>query len=572
VIKMTKSFQLTGNPFVDTGLYVLSYLAKADNPEDLTLEAIRAVYGDGTELARTNARLASFTTIFTPNGPLTQSQYRPKGKQKELSEKNIKAYTGVLSSFLEQLEDPLIDYPLCEICGVSRTFNFDRTVRQALMNAGITDRGAKQVGREWFPLAGSLGNDAQALPSASRGLSVCAKCLFAVHYMPLGMMLMGKRLLCFQSNVPRIAMELTADNTYEYLERLRAEKGKLETIGKGRKTTATTERLLSWMEKRQQVIKEENLPQSVYLTVWLFNNGKEADCELMEIPNHALQFLWQACKQGFRKELLSLIAGEGKISDYQLLTCIQDKRDYLRLYQYKTFQGASPKLFALYHQLVLGESVIALQNAQKLARSRLETAKPKERKILQKAGAIEGENGRDERKRIKQMMIDAAKQGQFSQAEYESIFPTMQRHPIRVDYRGWRTIGYYLSNPNGLVPDFSALLGLTGARMTTTHPKIKEAAQLFFQDYIHRRGIEHFERHIIDGFSRTNPNGVQWLRDVFIRLAQNYPGFTYDDWDEFVLDENGQLQATELLFQMRLELANLYRIYVQIDVQKGEPK
>jgi len=95
------------------------------------------------------------------------------------------------------------------------------------------------------------------------------------------------------------------------------------------------------------------------------------------------------------------------------------------------------------------------------------------------------------------------------------------------------------------------------------HPKIKQMAQLYFDDYLQRRGIERLEKTIIDGFQRTNPNGVRWLRDVYLNLAKEHLGFTTEDWDEFVQDENGQPQANELLFQMRLELANLYREYVK---------
>ena len=99
------------------------------------------------------------------------------------------------------------------------------------------------------------------------------------------------------------------------------------------------------------------------------------------------------------------------------------------------------------------------------------------------------------------------------------------------------------------------------------HPKIKQAAQLYFQEYIAHKGASRFEREILDNFRRTNPNGVQWLQEMFIHLAKEYPEFTYRDWDDFVLDENGHPQAGELLFQMRLELANLYREYMEAQIK-----
>lgn len=558
--------QLTGNPFVDTGLYVLTYLAKIGSAEQLTLDAIQAVHGDGTKLARINARLKSFTMVFGSNGPLTQSQYRPKGRQKELSKMNIDTYTGVLAAFLNEMRNDSRTFPLCEICGTEHGFNFDGVVRRALISAGATDRGIKQVGREWFPLAGSTGNDAQALPSGSRGLCVCAKCLFAVHYMPQGMMLMDRKLVCFQSNFPRIALELTADLTAEYVEMLKAQPnkqggGKVETKGKGDKTKAMVAHLLSWMEKRQTVMDEEDLPDSVSLTVWLFNNGKGTDCKIIQIPNHTLQFLWHARHEGYKNELLSLLATETKAPErQQLFSCVQDERDYSRLYPFKSFGGASAGLFALYHQLVLGETPSALQSAQRLAQARLANAKAKEEKTLKKAGAFDAD--KKQRGPTRKLMLDMTQSGEFAPSDYNFLFPTIQWHPIRADLRGWKTIGYYISNPNVKIPDYSDLT-TQGERSMKPHPKIKQLAKLYFEDYRERRGIGKFKKNILDNFQYVYPNGVAWLRDAFIRFAQDHPDFTNLTWDDFVLDENGYPQASELLFQMRLELANLYREYME---------
>jgi len=553
--------QLTGNPFVDTGLYVLAYLAKVESPEQLSLDAIQNVHRDGKELARTNARLKSFTMVFGTNGPLTQTGYRPTGKKKELSKKNIAAYTGVLGAFLSQMQQPSNNYPLCEICGTEYGFDFDQTVRRAFADAEIPDRGIKQVGREWFPLAGSTGNDAQALPSASRGLSICAKCLFAVHYMPQGLMLMQGRLVCFQSNHPRIAFELTADLVNDYRERLGATTDKIEMIGKKEGTTAVTRRLINWMRKLDRAKKEEQLPESADLLIWLFTNaGADADCEIVQVPNIALQFLWQARQLGFEKELLALITGESKFPEYQLLSCVRGRQDYPRLYPYKTFPGAEPKFFALYHQLILGETSTALQSAQKLAQARLANAKPKEQKALKKAGAIDSDT--KEWSVIRRMMLDMSKRGDFISADYNSLFPTTQYHPIRVAFRGWKTIGYYISHPTADIPDYSNLIMREEVRMRP-HPKINQLAQLYFQDFMAKKGAKRFEREILDNFRRTNPNGIEWLRDLYIRFAKEYPDFQYKDWDDFVLDENGQPQAGELLFQMRLELANLFREYTE---------
>jgi hypothetical protein len=554
-------FQLTGNPFVDTGLHVLSYLTKMDAPESLTIERIAKIYKDGIELAHTNARLRSFTMVFGTNGPLTQSGYRPVGKKKILSEKNIAAYTNILLSFLQAMEKDEAEYPLCEICGVNHGFDFSSTVREGLTKAGIDNSGTKQIGREWFPLAGALGNDAQALPSASRALSICATCLFAVHYMPLGLMLMQGKLVCFQANHLRIAAELTAEITNEYQDVLKATKDKVEMLGKKEGTTAVTRRLLSWIGKLQQAKREENLPDTAAITVWKFSNaGASADCEIVEIPSRALKFLWLIRKHGYEKDLLSLLGKESKNPEYQFLTCAQTEQDYSSLYPFKSFTGADPGLFALYHQIILGETAHALKGAQTLAKARLGGLKPKEQAKIKKSGVLA--TNPDEYRKMRKLILDLTARNEFQPLDYQSLFPISHVHPIKVEFRGWKTIGYYLSHPDAQIPDFANHVEKNGEYMRPQQ-KIKQMAKLYFEDYLSRKGVEHFRKHVIDGFQKTYPNGVQWLRSVFINLAKDHPGFTTEDWDEFINDENGQPQANESLFQMRLELANFYREQIQ---------
>lgn len=562
--------ELTGNPFVDQGLYVLSYLAHKDGPNDLSIGDLAKVYGDGSHLAHINSRLKSFTMVFGTNGPLTQSGYRPKGNKKVISDKNIAAYTRVLDSFLATALCEDKNQELCEICGCNHVFDFDKNVRQALTKAGVQDKGKKTIGRDWFPLAGSLGNDAQSLPSASRGLNICPVCLFAVHYMPQALMLMKGKLVCFQSNEPEIAMELTETIVDEYVGPLNATSTKIELIGAKEGTSAMVRRLLTWMRKRQASLKNNmGIEESVSLRIWLFTNGgTNPDCEILEIPNRTLQFLWQAQKLGFGQEIINLLKNDSKIADFQFLACAQEGRDYFGLYPYKKFPGVSSELFALYQQTIIGITNSALKNAQQLAARRLGFATVKERQSLQKSGYIDGESGKRERQQTRKMMIEMEKKGEFSLDDYSCLFPTISHHPIRVDSRGWKIISYYFSHPADEIPDFLNTQAhiLDRGDMSNTHPKVGKLAQLYFDDYVKKHGIKHFEKHILDRFQKTYPNSINWLREMFIRFAKDMDDFSYKDWDEFVLDGNGNPQTFELVFQMRLELANKFR---EFNVQKG---
>lgn len=557
---------LTGNPFVDTGLFVIAYHAHKENPNELTLEDLIKVHENGMKLAQINSRLKSFTMVFGTNGPLTQSGYRPVGKKKLLSEKNITAYTNVLNAFLEASRHENTDLPLCEICGCNHTFDFSAIVRKALIEADIVDPGEKQIGRDWFPLSGSPGNDAQTLPSASRGLSICPICLFVVHYVPQALMLMQGKLVCFQSNISKVAAGLTESIVVQYQSELDATTSKIEMIGKKEGTAAMTKRLLLWMKRRQEVSEDLALGHAITLQVWLFTNaGADANCEIVDIPNNFLQFLWLIRKLGLTDELMQLLKQDPNIADLQFLNCVCENRDYENLYPTKSTSGVSPKFFALYQQYVLNVSQAALQCAQKFAVERLKTASPKECKFLQKAGFLNGINGKEERRRFRKVMLEMGKNSMIRLDEYAQLFPTTQHHPIQTDFRGWKTISYYLSNPDAEIRNFFIP---TTANMKHTHPKITILSKLYFDDYLFRRGIDHFEKHILDNFSKSHSNPINWLKDMFIRFAKHHPNFCYEDWDEFVLDDSGVPQISELVFQMRLELANLFREYTQTKQEK----
>lgn len=149
---------------------------------------------------------------------------------------------------------------------------------------------------EIFPLIGSIGNDAQALPSASRMLNICPKCLFAVNYIPLGTMLVKGRLICIESTSESIMIDLTKGIVAENLDRISG--GNKEIYGKKEGSSVIYLRLLEYFELLQEVRKQESLPETVAIYLWLFSNsGTGADCDMIEIPNKPLKFIWEVSRK-----------------------------------------------------------------------------------------------------------------------------------------------------------------------------------------------------------------------------------------------------------------------------------
>ena len=117
------------------------------------------------------------------------------------------------------------------LTGIFTRFNFHKMCASALAEAGQKVPERKSIGRDWVPLAGSLGNDAQALPAASRSLHVSATALLSLQYLPLGMFLHQGRLACYQCTYSPLMQQLTQDVVER--NRVRMQAGDTEILGKG---------------------------------------------------------------------------------------------------------------------------------------------------------------------------------------------------------------------------------------------------------------------------------------------------------------------------------------------------
>ena len=299
------SISLTGNPFVDTGLAVLAFRSECEHMEELTLEKMKKVHGDGSELARRNSKLKSTSMIFTINSLVTHPGIKP-------IEKRIQFYSKITTALLNKIgfEDV---YERCESCGNERSLNIDKLVRETIVPLGYKDE-SRYTGRDWFPLAGSVGSDAQALPAGSRSPNLCAKCLFAVHYLPQGVMLRDGRLTVFESTSRVFWFDYVRQIVKAVEERILA--NNFKTLGSKEGSASVIENTFRTMDNLKKI------EPGVSLFVWMFSNsGQGPDCRIEEIPNNALQFLFEARNEGFREEITKLVKKD-KTPEYAFLNCI----------------------------------------------------------------------------------------------------------------------------------------------------------------------------------------------------------------------------------------------------------
>ena len=113
------NISLTGNPFVDTGLAVLAFRSGCNNIDELTLEKMKKIHGNGIELARRNSKLKSTTIIFTVNSLATHPGIKPVDKK-------IQFYSTITTALLNKIGAEDVN-ERCESCGNERSLNLGQT-------------------------------------------------------------------------------------------------------------------------------------------------------------------------------------------------------------------------------------------------------------------------------------------------------------------------------------------------------------------------------------------------------------------------------------------------------------
>lgn len=612
------NYQLTGNPFVDTGLLtILAYVgAKRGDVflDELSPEVLTEAMGEdenfGKSLAKANRQLNAFFMVVGTNSALVNpSNNKRMNKTKQYGVLNDedagwKLYVETLKRLYQELlnaneEDGL--RPFCESCG-------DRPATEVLSS----------IGRDFFPLAGSLGNDAQALPAASRAPRVCGLCLIAIQWLPLGAMVFGGKLGCFQFTDTKLSQYLVERVYRENKSLLDVTKvtDKTASFGAGKGATPAALLLLETMRKMHGDVKRENLSRGTSLNIWAFSNsGQNPDCEVIELNNPALQFLWKvAIEDRLYSELVEILKRENpKSPAYHLLTAIQNKTDYSGFYPQFDKKGlqhvsaASPKLFDIFQTQILNYRTTTLDAAKRLANllyaeftaNKLQaTPDEKDKQFFEQVFKENPRRAKDRQVRInlRSRIAGFAEAGELMFDDYVQLFPAANLEDVinfneksaekvwgekgaavRSSNYGWNLVWFYLHHlrdqknlfevPKSIQLDKQELVMFT-------NPKIQEFARDVFDRTLEERGgkdiergLNFIKRNIIDGFSRGKI-GLRETRDWWARLAEKElettgkdanEKYTLEKWDSMCRNERGENEIGEMLFQFRVEIANLYR-------------
>ncbi len=440
-------FSWTGNPFVDTGLAVLVARSGKRTLSEVTKNDLNKVFKNNDWVGDTNRKLKAYSSVII-NGPLTQNAYSTattrknalsklkslekqkdkldeqlkeeikdtkkaklqtrlkelradievlQGKISSPSNWNIKYYRIFIDSLIQEVNSDTGTKEICEVTGLQSTNVFNSIGAILSDKLSLTSDEKKkllkkrfELGRDWFPLAGSLGNDAQALPAGSRSPHISSLALLMAQLLPLGVIAISRNvngkmksyLVCLQFNVPEVN-ELIVKGIYEKVIAkvgFASEKNKLKTIGteKGSKSLALF--LLNKFRELKDHKEFHNLGH-LHLNVWFFSNfGTSADCDYFEIPNSSLRFLQTAAQQYYDEIKEMLVQTRYR---YSLLEAIERNADYEPLYPYEGSKGLTLDLKQRVSQLLKSDFVE--EDPEKLLEPEVEGTKEQDSEKDQKS-------------------------------------------------------------------------------------------------------------------------------------------------------------------------------------------
>ena len=513
--------RLIGNVFVDNGLMIIAAKAKCEKFEDLTLDKMKEVHGNGETLARNNDRLKS-TNITFLDSMLTQPSFK---KDPNRLSNYAKMVTAIMDNIGYEEKNAM-----CDLCGNPRSLDLNKLFNRTIVVKEKKNQEIKYIDRGWFPLIGSIGSDAQALPGASRALNVCSRCVFAVQYLPQGVFSMRGMLVIMQTTSIDFWFKMVKQYVEDIDKNLHREDDKVETIGT--KKSSDHGGVITRMVKIMEAIEE--LDKYSTLKLHLYSNMKKGDRDKENIPNFVLSFLDKAAKNGLRDKVREVI---GDVSYF--LQCVENRQDYSNLYPSKKYHqvGASPKLFLLYKTVIQNYTINSLHTAHKIAQYI---------GIKIDELGIDIDKSPDKQSRVKKQMTKMVEEEKLSFDEYYELF---------VRLKPWPLLKYYLLTPD---KEFKLLRGMNEEEIIEEDEyknKIIEIGTAIYKSYIKRRTRERFEREVLGGFAR-NQIHERWLRVQLERLREEGVEFSFD---------TDELEWDAMLFRLLLTNLNMNHD----DVEKG---
>ncbi len=258
---MSAIFTLTGNPFVDAGIYVISELLgkEIDRIEKENLEKLIPQLVD---VYSTDGWRNMIYLIFTTNHPAVHP-----------SKKSDRGYYEKLLYALVDDISALSDSGVCVSCGRRDKSSVER-------KSGI--------GRELVPLTGSA-ELVNFFPRAMLGLEMCSACLLAIQFMPIFLHYCGGKFLLMHSGSDKV-MRYWAKNCVNHLHKQIATGNFTGCFVSDEKNPVNS--LFRSIENLIREYDERWIDEDIAIRFYYFANpGQMPSVEIFDVPSPVFRFL-----------------------------------------------------------------------------------------------------------------------------------------------------------------------------------------------------------------------------------------------------------------------------------------
>jgi hypothetical protein len=323
----------TGSAFLNNALQTIEVLGGLDEVSEITTDTLLELYKEH-KIWSLFKRMKSYSMLFM-NQPLINFQKKEFG-------------TFIFQELMLSIIEDEKNYEGSSICPISglkfnKEFSFyyrtviekvadkirktrtdPKKLKNDLKNLYNTDT---SISRCWFPLLGSIGSDAQALPQAKFDIQVHPICLVIIQFLPFSALLYKGGILLFDTT----NFEFSKDFIEESVERVQQE----INLTPSEKSVENIRDFSQgdYILKSIRIYKELRIDYDAYtdLNLWKFSNsGTGASCEIDRIPNQTFKTLLKIYDTNSKcqEDLKDIL----KRSSKRFLEHLIEGKDYYGLY------------------------------------------------------------------------------------------------------------------------------------------------------------------------------------------------------------------------------------------------
>lgn len=436
---------IAGNIFVDQGMLTLKVLLEKSVRESLVVQDVIDLKTSPDEqgitwIANNLDRFKSYSMIYTKNHIRFNSATKDRTVRiAEFQEFMNSLVDGVVDEYNPDLEKG----SKCNICGHPYAYDFDAKLRTIISKHSLPKKVPEKMAtkktsekkakvepkyscREFFPLAGTMGQESQAFPNMSKCLSICPRCLLFVYFLPFSTQIIEGNMAIFQISDNLLQYKMVKIIVDKYINNIRTDTADSEIRNVGKDFKSKNELVFenfgvlfhnTLPEKPTKEDFARNFPSS-RLACWLWkyvNSGQNASLSYEAIPNNAVNFLYLTSCFDMSQSLLDLVHQELKDIKYppkQIFNSIRHKE----LYQFEKLDASTfeldHRLAILYYYFILSYSREAILAAVRIA-SKLPRYNPAEidRKFRNRFPIL-----------VNQCCREMVEKGELSLEEYQFIF------------------------------------------------------------------------------------------------------------------------------------------------------